>query len=573
MGILTGLVWTAGKLAVPALIARTIDAGVVAGDRRALAWHIAVLAVVGLSGALVAGLRRWYAQRLAYLVERDIRHRLVEHLYGLHLGFHQQTPTGLLLSRTGSDLLQIQQPFIGIPMLLSSVVMLLGAVVLLALVNVPLMLVALSPTALILVVAVRFTRQLGPRSEALQGRTAELSGVVQESVAGIGAIKGLGAERPELARLSDRADRVYDAALGLTRTRAVHLPLFDFLPATGLIATLWFGSELVERGSLTIGDLVLFNSYVLMLVGPLRMVGMTLSQLQRALVSAGLIGRLLDVETEVTDPRDPLPLVAGPGELRFEGVVFAHPGADEPSLRGIDLTLAPGETVAVVGVTGSGKSTLASLVPRLHDPSEGRVVIDGVDLRDASLHDVRGAVAMVFEDTILFAGTIADNIRFAVPAAADHELEQVARTAGAHDFVASLDEGYAAVVGERGSGLSGGQRQRLAIARALLAPARVLVLDSVTSAVDATKEVEIRDAIAEVARDRTTLLIAHRAATIELADRVVVLHEGRLVDSGTHRELLSRSALYRGILAQAEAEAEPAAVVLTDDGPEIELVS
>ncbi len=415
LGIITGLCWTASKLAVPALVARTIDQGVVADDRHALYVNIALLGCVGLAGALIAGLRRWYAQLLAFLVERDIRQRLVAHLYRLHLGFHHETPTGLLVSRTGSDLLQIQQPFIGIPMLLSSLVMFVGAVVLLALINVPLMLVALSPTALILVVAIRLTQQLGPRSEELQHRVADLSGVVQESITGMGAIKGLGAEPAELRRLHDRAAGVYGAAIGLTRTRATYLPLFDFLPALGLIATLVLGSALVDRGSLTLGQLVLFNSYVLMLVGPLRLVGMTLSQLQRALVSASLIGRLLDVEPDVADPEHPVPLPDAGGELRFEGVDFAYPGSDQPALRGLDLTVAAGETVAIVGATGSGKSTLASLVPRLTDPTAGRVLIDGVDLRDARLDDVRSAVAMVFEDTFLFSGSIADNIRFGAP--------------------------------------------------------------------------------------------------------------------------------------------------------------
>lgn len=571
LGVVTGLAWTACRLAAPLLIARVIDRGVVPNDRAALVSGIVLLLAVGIVGALIAGLRRWYAQVLAFLVERDIRRRLVTHLYRLHLGFHLETPTGVLISRTGSDLLQIQQPFIGIPMVLSSITMLLGAIVLLALVNVPLTLVALTPTALILVVAVRFNRRLGPRSEVLQQGLARLSGGVQESISGMGAVKGLGSERAELDRLRRGTDEVYDAAIGLSRIRATYLPLFDFLPALGLISTLWLGSVLVQRGSLTLGELVLFNAYVLMLVGPLRLVGMTLSQLQRALVSAALIGELLDVEPELVDPPRPVRLPGVAGELRLEGVEFTYPGASAPSLRGVDLTLAAGETVAVVGTTGSGKTTLAALVPRLHDPTAGRVLIDGVDLRDAALDDVRGAVGVVFEDTRLFTGTIRDNIRWGVPAASEDDVRAAARAAGAHDFVADLDDGYDTLVGERGAGLSGGQRQRLALARALLAPARILVLDSATSAVDAVKEVEIRDSLARITRDRTTLLIAPRATMIELADRIVLLHEGRVCDSGTHAELLSRSALYRRVLAHADDPAGEAPMVV-DDEPPVELV-
>lgn len=551
-------------------------------DHGALVSHLAVLLAVGVAGALVAGARRWYAQVLAYLVERDIRRRLVAHLYGLHLGFHLETPTGVLLSRTGSDLLQIQQPFIGIPMVLSSIVMLVGAVILLAFVNLPLTLVALTPTALILLVAIRFNRRMGPGSEQLSQQLAGMSATVQESISGMGAVKGLGSEKAELDRLRRGTDRVYDAAISLTRVRATYLPLFDFLPALGLVATLWLGSRLVENGSLTLGELVLFNSYVLLLVGPLRMVGMTLSQLQRALTSASLIGDLLDVVPDVDDPADPVPLTGpaerGRGELRLEGVEFRYPGATEPTLRGLDLTVAAGETVAVVGMTGSGKTTLATLVPRLHDPTAGRVLVDGVDVRTASLSDVRSAVGVVFEDTWLFAGTIADNIRWGTPAAGIHDVEAAARAAGAHDFVVELDEGYETVVGERGVGLSGGQRQRIALARTLLSPAPILVLDSATSAVDAVKEVEIRDALVRLAGDRTILLIAHRATMIELADRVVLLHDGRIVDTGTHDELLSRSTLYRRVLARPDREAAPAAEPDEPDGPvgpvgPVELVS
>ena len=551
LGIVTGLVWTGAKLAVPALIARTIDLGVVGRDRRELAVGIAVVLGVGVVGALVAAFRRWYAQLLAFLVERDIRLRLVRHVYGLDLGFHRATPSGLIVSRTGTDLLQIQQPFIVIPMLLSSVVMFVGAAVLLVRIDPLLTVVALTPAALVLVVALRFTASLEPRSKALQDRLADLASGAEESISGIAAIKGLGAEAAELERLRGGIGRVHATAMQLTRVRARYLPLFDFLPAVGLTGTLWLGARMVAADEITLGQLVQFNAYVLLLVGPLRMVGMTLSQLQRALVSASLIGELLEVDPAIADPDDPEPLRAERGEVRFEGVGYSYPGSTEPALDGVDLVVRPGETVALVGATGSGKSTLVSLLARLDDVTEGRVLIDGVDVRAARLADVRKAVAMVFEDTLLFAGTLVDNIGFGAPHQPRDRVEEVSRAVGVHEFAAAAEGGYDAVVGERGAGLSGGQRQRVGLARALLADARILVLDSATSAIDAVTEAEIHRAITRAAGGRTTFLIAHRPSSIALADRVVLLHEGRIADAGSHAELLSRSALYRRVLAEA----------------------
>jgi ATP-binding cassette subfamily B protein len=314
---------------------------------------------------------------------------------------------------------------------------------------------------------------------------------------------------------------------------------------------LGYGGHQVLEGQLSLGDLVSFNVYIALLIWPLRMLGMIIAQGQRAAASAERVAEVLGADIEVADPPHPVPLVGGAGEVRFDRVTFGYPGRG-PVLTDFDLRLAPGEAVALVGPTGCGKTTVARLLPRFYDVESGAVLIDGVDVRAASLHDVRRAVGLVFEDTFLFADTIGANISFADPDASPESIRRAARLAGAAEFIADLPDGYDTIVGERGFTLSGGQRQRLAIARAILASPRVLVLDDATSSVDPTKEHEIRDALAEVMEGRTTLVIAHRPATIALADRVVLLDRGRIVAEGTHESLLAGDARYREVLASAD---------------------
>jgi len=332
----------------------------------------------------------------------------------------------------------------------------------------------------------------------------------------------------------------------------------ELLPTIGLVTTLGYGGHAVLDGRLSIGTLVAFNVYVVMLIWPLRMLGMILAQAQRAVAAAQRVHEVLAAEPAVVDPASPVPLPSrrhgrACGEVEFAGVRFGYPGNGVTVLDGLDLRIAPGESVALVGATGSGKSTVARLLPRFYDVDAGAVSIDGVDVRRLRLTELRRSIGIVFEETFLFGDTVAANIAFADPDAPSERIEHAARLAGAHEFVAALPDGYATIVGERGYSLSGGQRQRLAIARAILADPRVLVLDDATSAVDPTKEHEIRDALAEVMRGRTTLVIAHRPATIALADRVVLLDSGRVVTEGSHAELLESSERYREVLAAAAA--------------------
>jgi ATP-binding cassette subfamily B protein len=427
------------------------------------------------------------------------------------------------------------------------------AIVMLA-IDLQLALLVLIPLPFVSVAAWAYSQRYDARTRHLQEAWAGAATLVEETVSGIRVVKGLGAGGALSDRFRQRSDEIVRRALDVARLDAVFNPALELLPLLGIAAVLWFGGRQVISGDLSLGSFVAFNAYVVMLVWPLRVLGQRVSTLQKALAASARITEVLETEPRLRDPRHPLELDRPVrGDVRLEGVQFGHEG-DRPVLDGLDLQIRSGESVALVGATGSGKSTVAGLLARLYDPDDGRVLLDGHDVRELRLADVRGAVALVFEDTFLFTESVRENIRFGRPDADDEAVRGAAELAGAAGFIAELPDGYETVLGERGFSLSGGQRQRIAIARAILADPAVLVLDDATSAVDATKEHEIRAALAKVMRGRTTLVIAHRPATIALADRVAVLEDGRIVDEGTHAELVGRSENYRELLA-LESEA------------------
>jgi ATP-binding cassette subfamily B protein len=555
LGALYGLVWTAAKVTVPLLATRAIDHGIIADDSGALLTYSLMLLGVGVVQGACTGLRRYTAIGAAARIETDLRQRLFAHLQRLHFAFHDRAQTGQLMSRANTDLQQIQFFLVFIPLAIANTLTVVAVAVVLLLINPLLALLALFALPFVNLAAKRFSASIHPVVNDLQQELAELGTVVEESVAGIRVVKGFGAEPVQARRLRKEADDVFDTSMLAARIRSLWLPALDFLPAVGLVMVLWFGGHQVLDGNLTIGELVAFNAYVLMLVWPLRMTGMLIAQAQRSRAAAERVDEILATDPLVVDAPDAVALPAGGGELRFDSVVFSYggtSGATGPDvLDGFDLHVRAGEAVAVVGATGSGKTTVARLIPRFYDVTSGSVSIDGVDVRRLRLHDLRRAVGIVFEDTFLFSATIRENIAFADPDASMDAVERSARLAGAHDFVVRLPEAYDTVIGEHGFSLSGGQRQRVAIARAILADPRVLILDDATSSVDPTKEHEIRAALAEVMAGRTTIVIAHRPATIALADRVVVLDGGRVVAEGTHDDLLATSPRYREILARA----------------------
>jgi ATP-binding cassette subfamily B protein len=549
-GVVSGILWTLAKLTVPLLAAAAIDDGMRAGDQALVVRLTVAMIAVGVVQGLCTGFRRYSAFRIALRTETDMRHRLFTHLQRLHFAFHDQAQTGQLMARANTDIQQVETVVILIPLTVASLFTLGGVLAIMLAKNVVLAILALGALPFLNVAATRFSRRIAPVNHALQEELAGVSGVVEESLAGIRVVKGFGAERQQIRRLEAASDSVLDRALAAAKLRSGFMPLVDFLPTVSMVAILWYGGHQVLDGNLEVGDILAFNLYILMLIWPLRMMGMLIAQASRASAGAGRVHEILVTDAAIDDAPDAQDLPDGPGELRFEGVRFGY-GPGRTVLDGLDLTIRGGEAVAIVGATGSGKTTVARLVPRFYEVEAGRILLDGLDIRDVRVDELRSAVGIVFEDTFLFSDSVRENIAFADPEAPFERVERAARLAGADEFVAALPDGYDTIIGEHGFSLSGGQRQRIAIARAVLADPRILILDDATSSVDPTKEHEIRAALGEVMEGRTTLIIAHRPATIALADRVVLLHEGRVAATGTHVELLATSAEYRAVLASA----------------------
>jgi ATP-binding cassette subfamily B protein len=554
MGAGVGLAWTLGKVAVPQLTRLAIDKGI-EQDGSLIFWTMLILAAATVAG-FFAACRRYFAFRESRLTETYLRERLFAQIQGLHVGFHDKAQTGQLMSRSSSDLQQVQGFVVNIPIFVSQITMVFGVVVILFLSDPILAAVSLAPLPFINISARRFSNKIHPAVLAVQQEQAQLANVVEETVSGVRVIKGFGAEGVQQSKLQTEADDIRRESMKAAYIRSRFLPAIDLLPSLGLVAVLGLGGHRVIAGDMTLGGLVAFNTYLTMLIWPMRNIGMTIAFGQRAASALLRVNEILSEEPAITDPSKPkrLPktgLAQPTGALSFQNVRFGYDigHTDVRVLEGLTLEVQPGESVAIVGATGSGKSTIARLLLRFYDPQTGGIALDGVDLRELRLSELRRSVGVVFEDTLLFHDTVSSNIAFAKPGIDSDVVVRAAKLAGAHEFIMQLPEKYDTVLGERGFSLSGGQRQRIAIARAIVADPRVLVLDDATSAVDPTKEHEIRDALATVMRGRTTLVIAHRPATIELADRAVLLDEGIIAASGSHHQLLETNEKYREVLA------------------------
>jgi ATP-binding cassette subfamily B protein len=545
----SGLLWQVGAVAAPLMVKNAIDHGVLTRNRSTLLIWLGALLAVGLLEMSAGAVRHLYAIRNRARSDARVRDAIFAHALRLDASYHDRVGPGELMSRASSDSEQVARMMDSIGHTIGYVLTVFAVAIVLLVIDWRLALIVLIPLPLISLAGWAYSGRYHARTERLQASWGEAATLVEETIAGIRVVKGIGAGRPLAGDFRARSSRIVDRALDIARLDAVFMPTLEFLPMLGLLAVLWLGGRRVINGELSLGSFVAFNAYVAMLVWPLRVLGQRVTTLQKAVGASARISEVLEAEPKLREPRHPIKLDEPVrGDVRLAGVRFGHEG-DRPVLDGLDLHLAPGESLALVGPTGSGKSTIAGLLARLYDPDEGAVLLDGHNVRDLALGDVRKAVALVFEETFLFTDTVKENIRFARPNADDDAVARAAELAGAAEFVADLPDGYETVLGERGFSLSGGQRQRIAIARAILADPAVLVLDDATSAVDATKEHEIRAALTTVMERRTTLVIAHRPATIALADRVAVLDGGRIVEEGEHGELLRSSPRYRALLA------------------------
>ncbi len=552
---------TAANLVIPQIIRWVIDYGITPGYMPVIA--ASALGLIGV--AIVRGVfnftQGFWSEKASQNVAFDVRNALFDKIQSLSFSYHDRAQTGQLMTRLTSDVEMVRQfTGIGLFQFINALIMILGSAVLLLLMNWRLALIALATIPLMLLLIGRFMMTVRPLFEQVQTRLGALNTVLQENLAGVRVVKAFAREPFEASRFRTANQAYLETNLQTVRAFAANFPLIFLIFNLGTLAIVWFGGNMFISDQLSLGELTAFMAYLNFMIFPMMMIGMLSAMIARAAASARRIFEILDAQSEVVDRPGAAPLPPIRGQVAFEDVSFRYVGGERDTLSHVSFSAEPGQTVAILGATGSGKSTIINLIPRFYDVTDGRVALDGFDVRDVTLDSLRSQVGIVLQETTLFSGTIRDNIAYGRPDAGDEEVIEAAKAAQAHDFIVEMPDGYRTRVGERGIGLSGGQRQRIAIARALLIDPHILILDDSTSSVDAETEYQIQQALERLMVGRTSFVIAQRISTVRHADLIIVLDQGRLAATGTHQQLLAESPLYAEILYSQLREDAPVAV-------------
>jgi ATP-binding cassette subfamily B multidrug efflux pump len=536
----------ATQLTIPTVLGRAIDKGVVGGDRGYLLR--AALLIVGLTvlQGIFTFIRSYLVQATAERVAYDLRNELYKHLQALPFAFHDRAQTGQLMSRATDDINNIRAALVMAmrPMVLA-VGTLAAVTAILVHEDARLAVVALAPIPFLIWYSIRYGVALRPMFLRVQQQFGVMTTSLQENVSGNRVVRAFAQEQAENQRFEADLQELFDRNLVASRRWAFAYPLTLFLSGLGLGAVLWLGGHQVIAGTMSVGTLVAFNRYMILLNDPIRWLGLVVNRIARAIASGERIFGTLDTKSAIVDPPNPIVLHPMRGEVAFDDVSFTFKTAKRKALDGVSFRAEPGTVTALVGPTGAGKSAIINLIPRFYDADSGRVLIDGHNVRELALDPLRRQVGIVLQETFLFSVTIGENIAYGRPDATRDEIVAAARAAKAHEFIMAMPRGYDTEVGERGVTLSGGQKQRIAIARALVLNPRILVLDDATASVDTETEHEIQEALRTLMHGRTSFVIAQRISTVQEADQILVLDKGRLVERGTHIELIQRSGFYR----------------------------
>jgi len=549
------------NIIVPLLIRTIIDDVIVRMNYQLLLFlTLSILGIAALRGAL-AFAQRYTTEYVAQKAVYDVRNQIYEALQRQSFTFYDKMPTGQLMSRVTSDV-DLLRGFLawGFPQFISILATFIGVFAIAASMSWKLTLLSLSPVPIVFLVTYRFARKIRPVFTEGQEELGVINAVLQENITSVKVVRAFAKEDLEERKFMEKSKDYFNTNVRAAKLRAIHIPPIEFMTGLGTVVILLYGGIQVISGEITIGTLIAFNSYLLLLLMPMRFLGFITSFLQRAIAGAKRTFEIMDAVPEVKDQSNAVELPPINGHVKFENVSFSY--GQEPVLKNVTFEAKPGETIALLGTTGSGKSSVISLIPRFYDFNKGKLTIDGFDVRDAKIESLRKHIGIVHQETFLFSSTIKENIAYSRPNATTEEIINAAKSAEAHDFITSFPQGYNTVVGERGSTLSGGQKQRIAIARALLKDPKILILDDSTSSVDIETEYQIQKALHALLKNRTTFVITQRLSTIKNAHKIIVLDQGQIVEIGTHDELMEKNGMYRRIYeTQLAVQAKPEAQV------------